>query len=296
MPQSVWIARFYRPPWVGLLALVIVFLALPLSHSVTTLVNFTVGREASHLVLIPLGFVSLLLLTWGVRRNDEVSGTLIGFVSGYLLWTAWAAYSFRFNEISLGLPMPELGEGAPWPMHLLFIQGSIGICVLVLLYFVLDGDTRCNAFMWLQRVLRMNLTSRGSGRQRNYCRITFLETLTVIWFCYAISLFMSDVRFLGHYHPLTYALLVALAIWGMYLIWRLIRFTRLMAAVRYAIPTKALFWIPVGEFFPRYGFYEEVWLKPWEYPRVMLGALALFVVLFFISPLLPQRRVTGDER
>jgi len=295
MAKSNCFARYYRPPWIGVLALLVVFLALPLSHSVTMLVHFTVGREASHMALMPLGLLSLLLLIWGVRRNDEVSGTLIGFLSGYLLWTAWAAYSFRFNEISLDLPMPELGHGMRFPMHLLFIQGSIGICVAVLLYFVLDGNTRCNAFMWLQRVLRLNLASRDSGRQRNYCRITFIETLTVIWFCYAISLFMSDVRFLGYHHPFTYALLAGLLVWGLYLLWRLIRFTRLMAAVRYAIPTKALFWIPVGEFFPRYGFYEEFWLKPWEYPWAMFSVLAVFVVLFFISPYLPQRRVTGDE-
>lgn len=289
------LSRFYGPPWVGVLALVIVLLALPLSHSVTVLVNYTVGREASHLFLLPLGLASLLLLVWGVRRDEEVSGTLVGFLSGYLLWTAWASYSFRFNEINLGLPMPELGEGMVWPMHLLFIQGSIGICIAVLLYFVLDGDTRCNAFMWIQRVLRLNLPGRSAGRQRNYCRIAFLETLTVIWFCYAISLFMSDVRFLGYYNPVTYALLAGLSVWGLYLLWRLIRFTRLMAAVRYAIPTKALFWIPFGEFFPRYGFYEEFWLKPWEYPWAMLGVLIVFSVLCLISPRLPQRRVTGTE-
>lgn len=294
MVRNASLTRFYRPPWVGLFALIVVFLALPLSHSITTLVNFTVGREASHLVLMPLGLFSLLLLIWGVRRNEEVSGTLTGFISGYLLWTAWAAYSFRFNEISLNMPMPELGEGMRWPIHLLFIQGSIGICVLVLLYFVLDANTRCNAFMWLQRVLRLKLEDRSSVRQRNYCRITFIETLTVIWFCYAISLFMSDVRFLGYYNPITYALLAGLSIWGLYLLTRLVRFTRLMAAVRYAIPTKALFWIPFGEFFPRYGFYEEFWLKPWQYPLEMLTVLAVFAVLFLISPYLPQRRVTDD--
>jgi hypothetical protein len=117
----------------------------------------------------------------------------------------------------------------------------------------------------------------------------------VIWFCYAVSLFMSDVRFLGHHHPVTYALLAGLSLWGMYLLWRLTRFTRLMAAVRYAIPTKALFWIPFGEFFPRYGFYEEVWLRPWEYPWTMLAVLAVFAGLFLVSPYLPQRRVTRDD-
>ena len=289
------IQAFCSPPWVGLLALAIVFLALPLSHSVTVLVNYTVGREASHLFLLPMGLASLVLLVWGIRRNEEVSGTLIGFLAGYLLWTAWASYAFRFNEISLGLPMPELGGGMRWPMHLLFIQGSIGICIITLLYFVFDSNTRCNAFMWLQRRLHLGLGDAQAARGRNYCRITFLETVYVIWFCYALSLFMSDVRFLGYYHPATFALLAGLSAWGLYLLWRLMKFTRLMAAIRYAIPTKALFWIPFGEFFPRYGFYEEIWLKPWEYRWPMLAVLGVFAALYLVSPLLPQRRVTRDK-
>jgi hypothetical protein len=297
MTDNPWFQRLYRPPWVGLLALVIVFLALPLSHSVTVLVNYTVGREASHLFLLPLGLASVGLLVWGIRRDDEVSGTLIGFLTGYLMWTAWASYAFRFNEISLGLPMPELGDGMRWPMNLLFIQGSVGICVVTLLYFVFDRETKCNAFMWLQRRLHLNLGSSGPSRGRNVCRVTFMETVYVIWFCYAISLFMSDVRFLGYYHPGTFAILAALSVWGLYLVWRLMRFTRLMAGIRYAIPAKALFWIPFGEFFPRYGFYEEIWLKPWEYRWAMLGVLVVFAGLFLISPWLPQRRMsTRDGR
>ena len=295
MSAEPWLTRFYRPPWVGLLALAVVFLALPLSHSVTVLVNYTVGREASHLFLLPLGLLSLGLLIWGIRRDAEVSGTLIGFVSGYLLWTAWASYAFRFNEISLGLPMPEFADGSRWPMHLLFIQGSFGICVITLLYFVFDRDTKCNAFMWLQRRMRLGVGKSGTGRGRNFCRVTFIETVYVIWFCYAISLFLGDSRFLGYHHPATYAILAGLALWGLYLLWRLIKFTRLMAAIRYAIPTKALFWIPFGEFLPRYGFYEEIWLKPWEYRWAMLAVLAVFLLLFLASPWLPQRRVHGAD-
>ena len=73
------------------------------------------------------------------------------------------------------------------------------------------------------------------------------------------------------------------------------KFTRLMAGIRYAIPTKAIFWIPFGEFFPRYGFYQEIWLRPWDYKWYMLGTLALFLLVLFISPRLPQRRVTGSQ-
>lgn len=290
--QRKWLLARYRPPWVGLLALITVFLALPLTHSVTTLVNHTVGREQSVLVLFPIGAIALVALIYGIRRDDEVSGTLIGFLTGYLLWTGWASYAFRFNEIGLSLPMARLSEDVQWPTHLLFIQGSIGICIVTLLYFVFDRNTRCNAFMWVQQVLRLGFGKPSTAQGRNFCRVTFLETVYVIWFCYALSLFLGDPRYLGYTHPVTFAMLGALSVWGVYLLWRLMKFSRIMAAIRYAIPTKAIFWIPFGEFFPRYGWYEEFWLRPWEYKWPMLGVLVLFVALFLVSPLLPQRKVT----
>jgi len=287
----------YRPPFVGLLALVLVLLALPLSHSITVLVHQYVGKDQSHLALMPLGVVSLGLFIWGVRKGEnEVIGTLVGFVSGYLLWTAFAAYAFRFSEITLGMPMASFETGMRWPVHLLFIQGSLGICVVTMLYFVLDRNTKCNAFVWIQKKLHLNLGPAGSAKGRNYCRVTFMETIYVIWFCYALSLCLGDPRILGYNHPATYAALGGLTIWGTYLMWRLMKYTRLMAAVRYAIPTKALFWIPFGEFFPRYGFYEEIWLTPWEYRWAMFALLGVFVFLIFITPLLPQRRISLFKR
>ena len=68
------------------------------------------------------------------------------------------------------------------------------------------------------------------------------------------------------------------------------KFTRVMAAIRYAIPTKAIFWIPFGELAPRYGFYDEVWLKPLEYSGAMWTVLVVFVVIFLATGFLPQRR------
>ena len=215
--------------------------------------------------------------------------TLLGYLSAMLMWTGWAAYAFKFNEISLHLPMADV-EGSRRPMNLLFIQGSVGICVAVLAYFVLDKDTKCNAFRWLQRVLRLDLGKPEPARERNFGRVTFLETLTVLWFCYGVSLFLGDPRYLGYHHPATYAVVGALALWGCYLVWRLVHFTRVMAGIRYAIPTKAIFWIPFGEFFPRYGFYEEFWLQPWNYGPQIAGVLVLFVALGALAVLVPQRR------
>ncbi|MEQ8507437.1 MAG: hypothetical protein RIF37_06530 [Rhodospirillaceae bacterium] len=289
-PQLGILQRYYRPPYIGLLAFVAVLLAVPLAHSLVIAVRDIVGYENAGGLFLSIGVVAAVMLYIGARRNEEVSGTLLGFTAGMLIWIGWASYSFKFNEISLAMPMAEVAPGVKWPAHLLFIQGSLGICVATLLFFVFNKDTRCNAFRWLQKVLRMNLGDPSPAKDRNFCRITFLETIYVTWFCYATSLLLGDQRFLGYDHPVTYTIAGGLAIWGLYLLWRLCHYTRVMAAVRYAIPTKAIFWIPFGELAPRYGFYEEVWLNPLQYSAAMWTVLVAFLVLIIATGLVPQRR------
>ena len=286
------IARVYRPPLVGAVALAVVLLAVPLTHSLSMLLRAAgdaVGNPA--LAYVPVGIAGLLLLVWGIRRNTEVAGTLAGFICGLLLWTGWAAYSFRVNEVSLGLPMPVLDGDMRWPNNLLYIQGSLGICLVTLLYFALNRDTRCSAFLWLQRLVRLDLGKPESAQGRNLCRITFIETVYVTWFCYAGSLLLADPRVVGYGNPVHYGLVGALTLWGFYLLYRLLKFTRVMAAIRYAIPTKGILWITFGETLPKYGWYEEVWLEPWAHPGAMLGALLFLVALVGVTLVLPKRRV-----
>jgi len=285
------LARFYRPPVVGGIALAVVLLAVPLTHSLSMLirgVGDALGNPA--LAYLPVGFAGLFLLVWGIRRNTEVAGTLIGFATGLLLWTGWAAWSFRANEVSLGLPMPALDGDTRWPSNLLYIQGSLGICLVTLLFFALNRDTRCSAFLWLHRLFRLDLGRPDTAQGRNFCRITFIETVYVTWFCYAGSLLLADPRVVGYGNMTHYVLIGALTLWGFYLLWRLLKFTRIMAAIRYAIPTKGILWITFGETLPKYGWYEEVWLRPWAHPGAMLGVLTVFAGLFIAAMLLPQRR------
>lgn len=285
------ISRYYRKPFIGIFAFVAVFLGTPLAHTVSVLVTDILGKDNSFLTFFVMGLIALGMLIYGTRRNDEVTGTILGYAAGILLWVGWASFSFKFNEYSLGLGMVARDDtGAKLPFHLLFIQGSFGICVVTLLFFVLNKDSRCNAFRWIQRVFKLGVGEPDSGIGRNFCRITFLETVYVTWFCYGASLFLGDGRFLGYEHPATYTIVIALALWGCYLLYRLMKFTRVMAGIRYAIPTKSIFWIPFGEFFPRWGFYEEVWLNPSKYSGTMWAVLAVFVALLIASGFLPQRR------
>ncbi|MBM3513908.1 MAG: hypothetical protein FJX59_09350 [Alphaproteobacteria bacterium] len=284
------LARYYRPPFIGIIALAAIMLGTPLAHTISVLVRDVVDQD-QFVVFFIMGAVACAMLLIGTRKNDEVWGTLLGYVAGMLMWIGWVSYSFKFNEYSLGLGMVARDDtGGKLPFHLLFIQGSFGICVTTLLFFVFSKDSRCNAFRWIQRVFRLGVGEPDSGQGRNYCRITFLETVYITWFFYSFSLFLGDGRYLGYDHPITQGFVAFLALWGVYLLYRLAKYTRVMAAIRYAIPTKAIFWIPFGEFAPRYGFYDEVWLKPAEYSSTMWTVFGVFLVLLIASGFLPQRR------
>ncbi|MCE7902036.1 MAG: hypothetical protein DYH20_05080 [Gammaproteobacteria bacterium PRO9] len=288
--------RFYRPPVIGLFAFFAVLLANPVAHSLSVALKESLPKEYTSFIHLAIGAVGMLMLVHGTRQNSEVRGTLLGFGAGLLVWLGWASYAFIYNQLDLQLSPVALTPEQNWPQGLLYIQGSVGICIAALLFMTLNKDTKCNAFRWLQRHLHLNLGKSASGDGRNFCRITFLETIMVTWFCYSASLFMADSRFLGHQHPVTMVLVGLLAIWAFYMLWRLLKFNRVMAGIRYAIPVKAIFWIPFGEFLPDYGLYEEVWLHPTQYSLTMWAVFLFFIVLLVSTVFLPQRRlVTADD-
>ena len=289
-------ARYYRPPFIGAIAFVGVFLAVPLAHSLGVIVREVIGKEHAFAVFFAMGCAAAAMFIVGVKRNEEVSGTILGYAAGILIWVGWASYAFNFNQVSLGLPMADMPGGGRRPINLLFIQGSIGICIATMLFFIFNKNTKCNAFRWIHRVMRIDLGPPDSGQNRNICRITFIETLYVTWFCYAVSLFAGDTRYLGYQSVTTKVIVAASLIWGLFLLSRLLKFQRVMAGIRYAIPTKAILWLPLGEFGPRYGLYDEVWLKPAEYSGTMWAVLGVCLVLFLGAGFLPQRRQAAPVR
>jgi len=282
--------RFYRTPFIGLFAFIAVLLSNPVAHSLSVTVRHLMPPAYGGVAQLLIGLVGFALLLRGTRREGEIQGTLLGFAAGLLVWLGWASFLFSFNPMDLNMPPVEVTPGASRPANLLFIQGSFGICIATLLFFVFNKDTKCDAFRWLQRKCRLSLGKAGSGQGRNYCRITFMETIYVTWFCYGFSLFLGDGRFLGYNHWGTYAIVGALAVWSIYLIWKLSKFSRVMAAIRFAIPTKAIFWIPFGEFGPKYGFYEDVWINPQKYSLEMWGVFVLFMALICATAFFPQRK------
>jgi hypothetical protein len=67
--------RLYRPPVVGVLALLVVLLALPLTHSLSLLALNLAGREMSFYFYLPLGVIALVPLVWAsIGRTKPMLG------------------------------------------------------------------------------------------------------------------------------------------------------------------------------------------------------------------------------
>lgn len=288
------LGTLYRAPLIGLFAFLVALLASPIFHSVSVLAKHAAPNFAlqTHLAI---GAVGLAAFLYGVRKGSELVGTVSGFIAGSLLWIGWASASFYYHAHEAGFAPIELSEAQRRNANFIFIEASFAICVVVLLFFVFNKDTKCDAFRWIQRRTGLDLGKAQSGQGRNYCRITFLETVFVTWFCYGFALYLSDDRFLGRHHPATYVVVAGLAIWSLYLIWKLLRFERAMAALRFAIPTKAIFWIPFGEYGPNYGFYEDVWVKPLEYTATMWGVFLVFIAFVCAIVVAHSRREAARE-
>lgn len=280
----------YRAPFIGLFAFFAVLLSNPILHAVSVLGKHALPAQYSLYVFLLIGAVGVAVFLYGVRKEGEAVGTVTGFIAGCLLWTGWASASFHYHARDAGFDPTQLSETQSRAASFIFIESSFAICVVVLLFFVFNKDTKCDAFRWIQRVMRISLGRASSGQGRNYCRITFLETIFVIWFCYGFALYLSDDRFLGRHHPVTYVIVALMALWSFYLIWKLLRFERMMPALRFAIPTKSIFWIPFGEYGPNYGFYEDIWVKPLEYTVPMWAAFIIFIAALVAVVLVNQRR------
>jgi hypothetical protein len=283
--------RVYRVPFVGLMALATVFILVPLNHSILVGLEHLAGVENQYFVGAMFGLGGLFAVYAGTIRNTEAFGTWMGFIGAHMMFIGWIEFGIKFNAADLA-KVPGSDNFIPIP--LLFYQGSVGLLLASLTFFVLNKDSKCNLFRWLHRVCRMPLGKPEPGQGRNFCRITAIETVYVQWTFYVISLFMVDTRFLGATHPVTFGLCFFGALWGFYLTLRLTRFTRMMAAVRYAIPVATIWWT-LTEIASIWGLFEEIWLKPGEY-LLEMGAFALvFAVVGLVAVLSPASAKAPDH-
>ena len=132
-PQGGLMGLLYRPPWVGLLAFIIVFVVQALGHTVMIVMeDVWPGEEYVYESAFAMGLLGAVLLFIGMRSEKEVAATWLGFWAGTFLWTGWVEFAFVWSANFLAVPdlmdasMP--GEIATKAEYLLMMS-SIGVLV-----------------------------------------------------------------------------------------------------------------------------------------------------------------------
>lgn len=281
--------KLNNKPFIGILAFIVVLFTMPIGHAVMILIEKIFGHSGQFPGATALGIIGAVLLWFGARNKDETPATWYGFFGGLLLWTGWVEFSFVWSAQHLGVPpLIENGEIVTKPEYLM-MPSTMGLLLSSMLYFLFNGKTRCIFFSWLQRNLKLNIPRKANGKQRGFAIITAMETIYIMWFFYIVLLLIYDKNILGDQHPVTYVVFAGSLIWSLYLFIRLIKFSKMAPAVRYAIPTVIIFWNAV-EILGRWDFFKEIWVEPMNYALEMGIIFAAFIVVSVLTFLTPQDR------
>jgi hypothetical protein len=279
-PTNPLLNLLYRPPFVGLLAFVVVFLVQGLGHTLMVGMEALFGEEYIYQSAFGLGAVGAVLLYIGMRHPGEVAGTWYGFWAGSLLWTGWIEFSFVWSANVLNIPDlmdPRVANEIATKAEYLVMMSSVGILLSTLAYFTLNRETKCNMFIWFQRNLKLRTGKPTRGYERNFAAITALETVYVTWFCYLALLFIYDEQILGDHHPATFVIFFLNTIWAIFLFMRLIKMWKVTTAIRYSIPT-AIIAYSSYEIAGRWHLFTDIWV---DLPRFgpILGMIAVAMTI-----------------
>lgn len=265
-------ATRYSQPILGLVAFGVSFLSQWLGHSGFTAIHRIFGEYHYYASLVT-GVVGAVLIGRSLREA-ECAGTWMGFLGAQFVWLGWFELTFEYYAELFSFPAYEAGPRLVAPGDATMLMATMPIMMaLFLIYGFYNRQTRCNLIRWFHRNLRLTPGLPTPGNGRSFGRIVAMETLFVIWFCY---LFWLYVAYIGANQTLMAAAYVIWAAWFGYIFWKLFRFPRAGSAFRYAIPVGVIGWGLLE--MPSYmGVYDEVWLKPFEYPVTTLIATGLYV-------------------
>jgi hypothetical protein len=283
--------KYYQAPLPALIAVFVVFLWQALGHFVMHQMQHAWFREHVFLAAIIMGVIGVGLVWYG-RDKGENAATMMGFVGGSLIWLSWIEFSFVYVAQDLQVDPVLWGAKDTLPEYRVMLS-SVGVLFASLLFFFFNRDTRCNAFMWLHRTLRLNPGEKTSGQTRNICSIVAMETIYVTWFFYIVLLVLYNPAFFGTDHPVTFIACGVFFIWAAYLVRRLWWYQRMAPALRYAIPTAIIGW-NVVEILEKWGHIDEIWVQPQKYATEISVAIAAFVITVVLAIVSPARRIVTD--
>ena len=280
-------AELFRPPLLGLMAFVTVYLWKPVAHSLSVLHGTYFPGTAELWSGAIIGLAGWTLV-WRGFGKDDLTATMLGFFGGGLLWLGWFETGFDFFAHYQNVPpVGENGMTILTP-NLLIMQATFVPLIAILIFLGANKDTRCRMFKWFHRNARLKPEAPTVGYRRQYSRITALEMVTVSWFFYVLNIMIYDPRFLGPMHPVTLSIYGIFIVWAIYLIYKLSKEREMAFSIRYAIPTVGVAWLPT-EMSTHMGLYKEVWIYPTEYvvTNLMIAAALIAGVVAILN--VPKR-------
>ncbi len=111
-----------------------------------------------------------VVMTWVGRDKSENAATLLGFAGGSLIWLSRVEFSFVWVARDLQVASAAWGAKATLPECRVMLS-SIGVMFATLVFFLFNCETRCNAFMWLHRRLRLKVGENSSAQSRDLAPI-----------------------------------------------------------------------------------------------------------------------------
>ncbi|MBL8643040.1 MAG: hypothetical protein JNK21_03830 [Rhodospirillaceae bacterium] len=278
-------ASWYRQPYVGLLAMAAVLTGIAIGHAILVLMRHLLGADDHHFLTSEI-VISLVMgcagmtLVWTGRDKGEGVGTWLGFIAGTLIWIGFFELAWKAFAIGLS-PQPVMYEGIPvLSAELQVIQASSIGFFMMMAFLTINRETRCNMMVWIRRKLGLDPGKAITNRERNFAALTASESYMTTWACYIITIMLVDPRIIGNPMGLAAQLpYLGIFVWGIYLVYRITKQRQMAPALRYAIGAGNVNWIWI-EAGSRAELYEEIWIKPTQYPLTMsLMAVALAAAL-----------------
>jgi hypothetical protein len=279
-----------KRPAIGLVAFTLAFLGQWFRHSAFPLSRGLFG-DYLYWVLPVIGTLGIVLVFRGMKL-PEVRASWYGFVGGLLIWIGWFEWTFQFFGAFYQVPPYR---ATPWlvsPPDLNLIQASMPLLLVIfVLYGLFNRESKCNLMRWIHRNLRIDPGQPTPGHRRNFAQVTALETLFVIWFCYALWLYIT---FFGKTREIILGSLVVWGLWTAYLVYRLVRIPQPGYALRYGIAVGTIGWVLAAT--PSHmGLFPAVWLHPEDWPLLTVFAFALFVAGGLLVVRWPSRGAPGPR-
>jgi hypothetical protein len=262
----------YSQPILGLVAFGVSFLSQWLGHSAYTLIHGFFG-EYHYYASFFTGVAGALLIARSLKEG-EIAATWMGFLGAQFVWVGWFELTFEFYSELFMFPAYEAGPNLVSNGGANLLMSTLPIMLtMFLIYGFYNRQTKCNLIRWFHRNLRMTPGMPTPDNGRSFGRIVAMETLFVVWFCY---LFWLYVAYIGANQNLMLAAYGGWAVWFGYVFWKLFKFPRVGNAFRYAIPVGVIGW-GLTEMPSYFGFYDEIWLKPFDYPVTTIIATGLYI-------------------